>query len=121
VKEIQLRPAIDPHDFQTKLVHAIDFLCEDMKVKVSLRFRGREMAHTEIGFSVVNKFIQEVAEWGHPDFQPKLIGRGINVMVSPLPRNKRAKNPNEGLPRRDHPPDASRDGENGEADSDDHE
>lgn len=95
VKEVQLSPTIDPHDFGVKLQHAIDFLCEDMKVKISLRFRGREMAHTEFGFQQVNKFIKDVAPWGHPDNQAKLIGRGINVMVSPLPRNKRAKNPNE--------------------------
>lgn len=96
VKEIQLSATIDPHDFQTKLTHAIDFLCEDMKVKASLRFRGREMAHTEFGFQVVRKFLAEIGPWGHPDFEPKLTGRSINVMVSPLPRNKRAKHPNEG-------------------------
>jgi translation initiation factor IF-3 len=73
----------------------VDFLCEDMKVKVALKFRGREMAHTEVGFQVINKFLGEVAPYGHPDFPPKLIGRGINVMVSPLPRNKRAKNPHQ--------------------------
>ena len=50
VKEIQLSPNIDPHDFATAQ-HAIDFLCEDMKVKVTFRFRGREMAHQEFGFS----------------------------------------------------------------------
>lgn len=93
VKEVQLSPRIDPHDLSVKVGHAIDFLCEDMKVKVALRFRGREMQHTEFGFQVVNKFIAEVAPYGHPDFPPKLIGRGINVMMSPLPRNKRAKNP----------------------------
>ena len=96
VKEIQLSATIDPHDFQTKLTHAIDFLCEDMKVKASLRFRGREMAHTEFGFQVVRKFLAEIAPWGHPDFDAKLTGRSINVMISPLPRNKRAKHPNEG-------------------------
>jgi translation initiation factor IF-3 len=53
------------------------------------------MAHTEFGFQVVKKFLEEVAPYGHPDFQPKMIGRGINVMVSPLPRNKRAKNPRQ--------------------------
>ena len=95
VKEIQLSPRIDPHDLGVKVGHAIDFLCEDMKVKVALRFRGREMAHTEFGFEVVKKFLAEVAPYGHPDFQPKMIGRGINVMVSPLPRNKRAKNPRQ--------------------------
>lgn len=95
VKEVQLSPGIDPHDFSVKLNHAVDFLCEDMKVKVTLRFRGREMAHKEFGFQQVEKFLKEVTPWGHPDFAPKLIGKGINVMVSPLPRNKRAKHPRE--------------------------
>jgi len=93
VKEIQLSPRIDPHDLGIKLQHAINFLCEDMKVKVALKFKGREMAHTEIGFEVINKFITDVAPFGHPDFQPKLIGKAINLMISPLPRAKRAKNP----------------------------
>ena len=95
VKEVQLSPRIDPHDLGIKLTHAIDFLCEDMKVKIALKFRGREMAHTEVGFAVINKFLADIASYGHPDFQPKLIGRGINVMISPLPRNKRGKNPNQ--------------------------
>lgn len=93
VKEIQLSPRIDQHDLGIKLQHAVDFLCEDMKVKVALKFRGRENAHTEIGFEVINKFLAEIAPYGHPDFQPKLVGKAINLMISPLPRNKRAKNP----------------------------
>jgi translation initiation factor IF-3 len=95
VKEVQLSPRIDPHDLGVKTTHAIDFLCEDMKVKVTLKFRGREMAHTEVGFQVIKKFLENIAPFGHPDFPPKLIGKGINVMISPLPRNKRAKNPNQ--------------------------
>jgi translation initiation factor IF-3 len=95
VKEVQLSPRIDPHDLGVKTDHAIDFLCEDMKVKVTLKFRGREMQHTEIGFQVIKKFLENIAPYGHPDFQPKLIGKGINVMISPLPRNKRAKNPRQ--------------------------
>src|SRR5204862_5224791 len=100
VKEVQLSPKIDPHDLGVKTEHAIDFLCEDMKVKVTLKFRGREMAHTEFGFQVVRKFLTDIAPFGHPDFQPKFMGKGINVMISPLPRNKRAKNPRqiEGAP-----------------------
>ncbi len=94
VKEVQLSPSIDPHDFGVKLSHAIDFLCEDMKVKVTLKFRGREMAHKEIGFDRINQFLKDVAAYGHPDATPKLLGKGINVMISPLPRNKRGKNPN---------------------------
>jgi len=93
VKEVQLSPKIDPHDLGVKIGHAIDFLCEDMKVKVTLKFRGRENAHTEFGFQVIQRFLTEIVSYGHPDFQPKLNGRAINVMISPLPRNKRAKHP----------------------------
>ncbi len=96
VKEIQLSARIDPHDLGVKLNHAIGFLCEDMKIKAVLKFRGREMQHTEFGFQVVTKFLSDLAPYGHPDFQPKLIGRSVTVMISPLPRNKRGRNPREG-------------------------
>ncbi|HEY6227760.1 MAG TPA: translation initiation factor IF-3, partial [Verrucomicrobiae bacterium] len=111
VKEIQLSANIDPHDFATKLTHAIDFLCEEMKVKVTLRFRGREMAHQEFGFKQVQDFIREITPWGHPDAPPKLIGKSVNVMLSPLPRNKRAKNPSGKM---DHPEGPEDSGEGGE-------
>ena len=94
MKEIQLSPTIDPHDFGIKLSHAVNFLCEDMKVRVKLRFRGRQKAHTEFGFQVVNRFVKEVAPWGQADSPPKMLGdRDLNVVLSPLPRNKRAKHP----------------------------
>jgi translation initiation factor IF-3 len=106
VKEVQLSPKIDPHDLGVKIGHAIDFLCEDMKVKVTLKFRGRENAHTEVGFQVIEKFLADLTTYGHPDFPPKLAGRAINVMISPLPRNKRAKHPGqvEGGPAPSSPP-----------------
>ena len=103
VKEIQLSPSIDPHDFGVKLGHAVDFLCEEMKVKISLRFRGREMAHKEFGFQMIDKFLKGVTTFGHPDSAPKLIGKGITVMLSPLPRNKRGKNPRQTADG-EHPP-----------------
>lgn len=116
VKEIQLSPNIDPHDFATKLQHAVEFMCDDMKVKVTLRFRGREMAHQEFGFQKVQDFIRDIGPWGHPDAPPKLIGKSVNVMLSPLPRNKRAKNPHEGKRLSDpNGPDAS---DNDDSDSD---
>ena len=68
VKEVQLSPRIDPHDLGVKINHAVDFLCEDMKVKVALKFRGREMAHTEFGFQVISQFLAAIAPYGHPDF-----------------------------------------------------
>jgi translation initiation factor IF-3 len=95
VKEVQLSARIDPHDLGIKLDHAVEFLCEDMKLKVTLRFRGREMAHTQIGIQVVTKFLEDLEPWGHSDSPPKLIGRSINVMISPHPKHKRAKNPKE--------------------------
>ena len=93
VKEVQLSPKIELHDFGVKLSHAIDFLCEEMKVKVVLKFRGREMAHKEVGFEQIQKFTREIAPFGNPDNTAKVVGRSITVMFSPLPRNKRAKNP----------------------------
>jgi len=96
MKELQISPAIDPHDLATKRAHAIQFLCDDMKVRVKLRFRGRQKAHKEIGFEVVNKFVKDVALYGQADAPPKMLGdRDLNVVLSPLPRNKRAKNPRQ--------------------------
>lgn len=96
MKEIQISPAIDPHDLATKRNHAIKFLCDDMKVRVKLRFRGRQKAHKEIGFQVVNQFVKEIAEYGHADSPPKMLGdRDLNVTLSPLPRNKRPQTPRE--------------------------
>ena len=96
MKEIQLSPTIDPHDFSIKLGRAIEFLCEDMKVRVKLRFRGRQKAHTELGFQMVNRFAKEAAPWGQADAPAKMLGdRDLNVVLSPLPRNKRAANPHQ--------------------------
>jgi translation initiation factor IF-3 len=94
MKELQLSASIDPHDFAVKLSHAIEFLSEDMKVRVKLRFRGRQRAHKEVGYDVVNRFVKETAAYGQPDSPPKMLGdRDLNVMLSPLPRNKRPKPP----------------------------
>jgi translation initiation factor IF-3 len=99
MKELQLTPAIDNHDFAIKLDHAIKFLCDDMKVRIKLRFRGRQKAHKEFGFQVVNRFVKEAAGYGQADSPPKMLGdRDLNVVLSPLPRNKRAKNPHAAPP-----------------------
>ena len=67
-----------------------------MKVRVKLRFRGRQKAHKEIGFEVVNKFVRDLALYGQADSPPKMLGdRDLNVVLSPLPRNKRGKNPRQ--------------------------
>jgi translation initiation factor IF-3 len=94
MKELQLTPGIDPHDFEVKLRHAIEFLSEEMKVRIKLRFRGRQKAHKEFGFEVVNRFVKEAAGYGQADAPPKMLGdRDLNVILSPLPREKRARLP----------------------------
>ena len=94
MKELQLSPTIDPHDLEVKRNHAIQFLCDDLKVRVKLRFKGRQKAHKEFGFEVVNKFVQDVALYGHADSPPKMLGdRDLNVVLTPLSRDRRAKNP----------------------------
>jgi translation initiation factor IF-3 len=100
MKELQLSPNIDPHDFQTKLAHAIEFLNEDMKVRIKLRFRGRQKAHKEYGFEIVNRFVVEAAAHGKADSPPKMLGdRDLNVVISPLPRSQRGKAKPVGEPR----------------------
>jgi translation initiation factor IF-3 len=89
IKEIEFSARIAENDFYTKLRHAEEFLDHGNKVKLRLKFRGREMAHTEIGFNVMTRAVTELAGAGHPDAEPKLIGRNINVMLTPLPANKR--------------------------------
>jgi translation initiation factor IF-3 len=94
MKELQISATIDPHDLGVKRDHAIQFLCDDMKVRLKLRFRGRQKAHKEVGFNVMNQFVNDVAPYGQADAPPKMVGdRDLNVLISPLPRNKRAKNP----------------------------
>lgn len=94
MKEVQLSAGIDAHDFAIKLNRAIEFLCDDLKVKVKLRFRGRQKMHKEFGIDVVNRFVKEASAYGQADAPPKMLGdRDMNVMLTPLPRNKRGKDP----------------------------
>jgi len=94
VKELQISPSIDPHDLGVKRDHAIQFLCDDMKVRIKMRFRGRQKAHKEIGVEVMNRFVKELAPYGQADAPPKMLGdRDLNVFVAPLPRANRAKSP----------------------------
>ena len=89
LKEIEFTVRIEKHDFETKVRHAEEFLDHGNKVKLRLKFRGREMAHTEMGFEVMKRALKDLETMGHPDSEPKLTGKQINVMLSPLPANKR--------------------------------
>ena len=84
IKEIRFSPSIDDHDFQTKFNNAVKFLKAGDKVKVSVRFRGREMQHTSIGQQLLTKFSEQVKEYGTVDRMPKMEGRSMVMFVSPV-------------------------------------
>lgn len=83
VKEIRLSLAIDKHDLETKARNASKFLGKGDKVKVSLRFKGREMGHKEQGYEVFNRFAEIVEENGEMEARPKIEGRFMNAVFAP--------------------------------------
>ena len=85
IKEVRLSLKIDTHDFNTKANNAIKFLKNGDKVKVSVRFRGREMAHPELGQDNLQRFIDAVSEYGVVDKPPKMEGRSLAAFISPTP------------------------------------
>tara|TARA_B100000282_G_C31559841_1_gene411551 strand:- start:127 stop:570 length:444 start_codon:yes stop_codon:yes gene_type:complete len=82
VKEVKIRPGIEEHDYQVKLKNARKFLEKGDKVKVTMRFRGREMAHQDIGMDLLKRMIEEVSDVGKVDLQPKLEGRQMIMVLS---------------------------------------
>ena len=86
IKEIRMSPGIDTNDFNTKLKNAQKFLNDGDRVKVSIRFRGREMAHTDIGVVLLKGFAEKCAEIANMDKAPKLEGRNMSMFLSPKPQ-----------------------------------
>ena len=84
IKEIQLSPSIDTNDLNTKCNHAVRFLKNGDKVKVMVRFRGREVSHSEIGEALLLKFADTVKEFGNIEKSPKLEGRNMTMFLAPL-------------------------------------
>jgi len=83
VKEIRMSPSIGLNDFNVKLNHGQKFLKEGDRLKITIRFRGREMAHTDIGERLLKKFSEECAEFGTVDKNPKLEGRHMSMFLTP--------------------------------------
>lgn len=84
LKEIQLSCRIDTHDFETKVRHAQRFLGDGNKVRVVMRFKGREMSHISIGQEIMNKFRESCEELGSVDKAPVLDGRLLSMVISPV-------------------------------------
>lgn len=83
IKEIKLRPSIDTHDYDVKMKAMNRFLDEGDKVKVTLRFRGREMAHQELGMKLLDRVREDVAEKAKVEQLPKMEGRQMTMVISP--------------------------------------
>lgn len=91
IKEIRMSPSIDVNDFNVKLRNAQKFLDEGNRCKITVRFRGREMAHTMIGQELLLKFAQECSETAVMDKSPKLEGRHMSIFLSPKPAKETKK------------------------------
>lgn len=85
IKEVRLSLNIDTHDFNTKVNHALRFLEDGDKVKASIRFRGREMAHPEMGNEIMKRFAEACSGVGNVEKHPKLEGRSMLMFIAPKP------------------------------------
>lgn len=101
VKEVRMSPGIDTNDFNTKLKNAQKFLAEGNRVKASVRFRGREMAHTDIGVELLRDFADKCADIANLDKQPKLESRSMSIFLSPKPTSAPKKPAKPKLPKQD--------------------
>ena len=91
LKEVKFRVNISQHDYLTKVRHAEEFLDKANKVRVALQFRGREMAHQDLGIALMQRVKADLSTMAQVEMEPKLIGRSISMTLSPLPANKRKR------------------------------
>lgn len=85
LKEVKLRPFTDTHDLDFKMRHAKAFLAEGHKVKVTVMFRGREMAHQDAGRTILTKVVEQLGPSAHVEQQPRMEGRNMNILLAPKP------------------------------------
>jgi translation initiation factor IF-3 len=91
MKEVKFRVRTEEHDYNIKCARAEKFLDEGNKVRIQLQFRGRENAHREIGFEVMERVKKDLAGMSQVDMEPKLAGRAIGMVLSPVPPEKRER------------------------------
>ncbi len=93
VKELKFRPNTDDHDYEFKKNHAIRFLQEGNRVKAVVQFRGREIAHVDLGQKLLLRFAQDLGQFGTIEGQPRLEGRNAHVIIAPLKQEKPKEKP----------------------------
>ncbi len=91
VKEMKFRPKIDVGDYETKKGHVLRFLNKGNKVKITIMFRGREMAHPEQGLSILERLADDLKDLAVVESQPKMEGRNMHMLVAPLPKDAKKK------------------------------
>ena len=95
IKEMKLRPKIDEHDYETKKGHVVRFLKGGDKVKITIMFRGREMAHPEQGLTILERLADDLKDIAVIESQPKMEGRNMHMLIAPLPSVVAAKKKKE--------------------------
>ncbi len=93
VKELKFRPNTDDHDYDFKKNHAIRFLQEGNRVKAVVQFRGREIAHVDLGQKLLLRFAQDLVQYGSVEGSPRLEGRNAHILLSPVKKDKPAEKP----------------------------
>ena len=91
IKEVKFSVTVDEHDYQTKKNQAVKFLVGGDKVKASLRFRGRQMAHRDLGYKIVNKLIQDIGDAGIVEFMPRMEGNVLHAIIAPSKKQEAPK------------------------------
>ena len=91
VKEVKFSVTVDEHDYQTKKNKAVHFLVDGDKVKASLRFRGRQMAHRELGYNIINRLIQDLGDAGIVEFMPRMEGTILHAIIAPAKKQEAPK------------------------------
>jgi translation initiation factor IF-3 len=91
IKEMKLRPKIDPHDYETKKGHVVRFLKAGDKVKITIMFRGREQSRPELGYRLLQRLAEDIADLGFVEFAPKQDGRNMIMVVAPHKKKAEAR------------------------------
>src|ERR1700739_483463 len=90
VKEVKFSVTVDEHDYQTKKNQAVRFLGEGDKVKASLRFKGRQMAHRDLGYKIINRLIVDIGDAGLVEFMPRMEGTTLHAILAPSKKSEQA-------------------------------
>src|SRR5246127_3335327 len=97
-KEVKFSVTVDEHDYQTKKNQAVRFLGDGDKVKASLRFKGRQMAHRELGYNIINRLIQDIGEAGVVEFMPRMEGTILHAIIAPSKKQEQQPKPKPAAP-----------------------